>query len=164
MKSFPILIIVIFFISIKSFSQQEPSQLLQEGIAANEARAYGDAVNYLTQYLKSDPQNAVGRYNRAVAYYYLKDFNDAQKDASAAIENNSNYTEAYNIRGLINTALNQLQEAISDFTSAINIDPNYSEAYMNRALFINNRMTIRWQCQILIVHCQLILLCLLLTL
>ncbi len=134
MKFFLTLFIIILFVNINAFSQQEPSQYLNQGIAANDARAYNDAVNYLTQFLNSDPQNAVGLYNRAVAYYYLRDFNNAQKDASAAIENNQNYKEAYNIRGLINAAMNQLSDAISDFTSAINIDPNYAEAYMNRAL------------------------------
>ncbi|MEP7145611.1 MAG: tetratricopeptide repeat protein [bacterium] len=135
MKNFLILSALLFFINTTDiFSQQEPSQYLNEGIAANEARAYEDAVKYLTQYLNSDPQNAVGLYNRAVAYFFLKDFNNAQRDALAAIENNSNYKEAYNILGLTNTALILLPDAVSDFTSAINIDPDYSEAYLNRAL------------------------------
>lgn len=135
MKNFLILSALLFFINTTDiFSQQEPSQYLIKGIAANEARAYNDAVDYLTQYLNSDPQNAVGRYNRAVAYYYLKNFNDAQSDASDAIVSNENYKEAYNIRGRINSALNLLPNAVSDFTSAINIDPTYGEAYLNRAL------------------------------
>jgi len=132
-----IYITTLFLYSIISstvFSQQEPSQYLHEGIAAVQARAYEDAVNYLTQFLQSDPQNTLGNYNRAVAYYFLQNFPEAQRDATTAITNNLNYKEAFNIRGLINTSMQLYQDAISDFTSAINLDPNYGDAFMNRGL------------------------------
>jgi len=135
MKKFYITTLFLYLtIFSTAFSQQEPSQYLHEGIAAVQARAYEDAVNYLTQFLQSQPQNALGNYNRAVAYYFLQNFTEAQRDATTAITNNPSYKEAYNIRGLINTSLQIYPDAISDFTSAINLDPNYGDAFMNRGL------------------------------
>lgn len=130
------ILIILIFLSLNSlsFSQQDPTQYLNEGIAANQARAYSDAIGYLTQFLKSDPQNAIGRFNRAFAYYFTGDFHNALSDATSAIQNSPSYKEAYNLRGLINTALNIFPDAISDFGSAINLDPNYGEAFMNRGL------------------------------
>jgi len=135
MKNIFITILLLYsFIFSSAYSQQEPSQYLNEGIAAVHARAYEDAVKYLSQFLQSYPQNAIGNYNRAVAYYFLQNFTDAQRDATTAIMNDPNYRDAYNIRGLINTSMHLYPDATSDFTSALNIDPNYGEAFLNRGL------------------------------
>ncbi|MBK8981721.1 MAG: hypothetical protein IPM38_05210 [Ignavibacteria bacterium] len=60
----------ILILNGSSFSQQEPSQYLNEGIRSVESGDFSDAVNYLTSYLNSNPQNAVGNYYRAVAYFF----------------------------------------------------------------------------------------------
>lgn len=117
-----------------SFAQMEPSQYLQQGIDAVNAKAFNDAVGFLNQYLDSDPQNTIARYYRALAYYNLRDFENALQDATIAVTNNNMYKEAFNVRGLINTSLSILSDALSDFSSAIFIDPSYAEAYLNRAM------------------------------
>jgi tetratricopeptide (TPR) repeat protein len=129
-----IFLITLTLLCVKNiYSQQEPVVLLSEGIRSVEARDYPDAVNFLTQYLASYPNDAQANYNRAVAYYYLQQYDNALTDANTAITANMNYKNAYDIRGMIKTKMGNYDDAVSDFTYAINIDPDFWDAYINRA-------------------------------
>lgn len=133
-KYFIILSAAFLLYSTQIFSQLEPSQNLQMGVSAVNARDFEEGVKYLTDYLKTVPNDPEGRYNRGIAYYFLKDYPRALQDATVAIGENSLNSPAFNLRGQIYTAMQNYSQAISDFNSAITANANYGDAYMNRAI------------------------------
>ena len=60
------------------------------------------------------------------------DYDGAIVDYNKAIENNLNYTYAYNDRGIVKYILKDYDGAIVDYTKAIEINPNLFKPYYNR--------------------------------
>jgi len=116
------------------FSQLDPKEQLQMGIASFNGREYLEAVKYLTNYLETVSSDKMAMTYRAYSYYYLGNYQDGLADATNAIANDNSYALAHNVRGLIYTAMNNFPEAINDFTEAIFDQPDLAEAYMNRGL------------------------------
>jgi tetratricopeptide (TPR) repeat protein len=69
-----------------------------------------------------------------MVYSKLKNPEEAISYYSKAIENNSDYIEAYNYRGLAKTEQGKYKEAIEDYTKALSIDSTYAMAYYNRGI------------------------------
>lgn len=116
------------------YSQLEPGQNLQMGVSAVNARDFEEGIKYLTDYLKTVPNDPEGRYNRAIAYYFMKDYPRALQDATVAIGENTLNSPAFNLRGQIYTAMQNYSQAISDFNSAVIANADFGDAYLNRAI------------------------------
>jgi len=77
----------------------------------------------------------------SLAYRYsenLRDFENALKWYSKAIELNPKFTRAYFNRGVVHCELNENYKAIADYSKAIEFDPSYVKAYNNRGSVYND--------------------------
>jgi tetratricopeptide (TPR) repeat protein len=100
------------------------------------------------KYRRSDYQNALSDYNKAIeinlnytaAYYFrglikyghLGDFNGALADFNRAIEIQPDYAFAYNLRGeIFYNVLGEPQKAFADYNRAIEILPDFAAAHSN---------------------------------
>jgi regulator of sirC expression with transglutaminase-like and TPR domain len=92
----------------------------------------------ITQKIAAIPQNTTPK---ADDYYILAwqksdvgNYREALAQFDRAIQLKSNYTAAYNDRGLLKEfKLNDIQGALSDYNRAIQSDAKYAGAYINRA-------------------------------
>ena len=66
-----------------------------------------------------------------------KKYPEAVENFSKAIELHSNYSFAYNGRGIANRLLRKADLAMSDFDQSVNIEPNYISAYINRGIMFS---------------------------
>jgi tetratricopeptide (TPR) repeat protein len=71
--------------------------------------------------------------NRAIALHALGRLEEAERDASRAIELRATLARARNIRGLIRVVRKNIEGAIQDFQDATFHDSAYAEAYNNLA-------------------------------
>jgi tetratricopeptide (TPR) repeat protein len=76
----------------------------------------------------------LGYYNRGLAHFQRKLWDNAIADYSRAIEIDPKYTDAYYSRGLIYDNFSQWNQAIADYSKAIEIDPIYIRAYNERSI------------------------------
>ena len=102
-------------------------------LAYNNELDYQYKLENYTKFLKMQPNNAVGHYNRGLVYYELKNYNAAISDYSSAIKINPNYSNAYFNRGLAYDWSENYKAAIADYSSVIKLKPNNDDAYYNRA-------------------------------
>lgn len=82
--------------------------------------------------IKNNTNNAIAYFYRGLAYYNLKNYDQAIKDYSKAIELDSDYAWAYSNRGLVYYDLQNYEQAISDYDKALELNPIYIDAYNNR--------------------------------
>jgi len=135
MKKYLLAFVILYLFNITQiYSQLEPGQNLQMGVSAVNARDFEEGIKYLTDYLKTVPNDPEGRYNRAIAYYFLKDYPRALEDVTVAIGQNTQFSPGFNLRGQIYTAQQNYSSAIADFNSAIIANANFGDAYLNRAI------------------------------
>ena len=69
-------------------------------------------------------------YNRATAYFYLRDHALAIADYDQALRLDPGYARAYNGRAVVYSALGEHARAIENYDRAVRLDPGY---YNNRA-------------------------------
>jgi tetratricopeptide (TPR) repeat protein len=74
----------------------------------------------------------IAYFNRAVAFYYGKDYENSIADLNQAILLDTDFPEAYYNRGNAWAAKSQYDNAISDYSNAVNLKPDYYEALDNR--------------------------------
>ncbi len=72
----------------------------------------------------------------AVAYYERGQYKIALNEAAIAIDADSNYAPAYNIRGLIHMTLLENGEAEDDFRQGLEIDPQDPDTNINYGWFL----------------------------
>ncbi|MBP6748659.1 MAG: tetratricopeptide repeat protein [Xanthomonadaceae bacterium] len=70
-------------------------------------------------------------YNIAQVYSAVRDYNEAIKYYTAAMEMDPRYSEYHNERGSMYLKLGRLDEAIHDFREAIGLSPPYFEVWTN---------------------------------
>ncbi len=75
--------------------------------------------------------------NRGNAFYQKRQYIQAVKEFSKAIEINHDYIEAYYNRGLAYYDLNLFYKAIVDFDMVLMLNPEVREAYLRRGLAYN---------------------------
>jgi Flp pilus assembly protein TadD len=92
------------------------------------------AKNYWDRAIATSPKVAEAYNNRGLAFYNLKQYQEAIKDFSQSIRMKPGYAEALNNRGNAYYELDQYEKARADFDESIKIKPKYSKAHMNRGL------------------------------
>lgn len=78
-------------------------------------------------------EEAVRFFERANFLVSRREYGQAIKFYTEALEKKSDFADAYNNRGLARQQLNEWQAARKDFDLALENDPEYHEAYYNRA-------------------------------
>ena len=85
-------------------------------------------------------------YNRgSLKSKRFRDFDGALSDLNLAIKIYPKYENAYIVRGIVKTSLDDYNGAISDYTKAIDLNADNALAYYNRAAvkakYLRNRKT-----------------------
>jgi tetratricopeptide (TPR) repeat protein len=92
------------------------------------------AIDYYTEAIEQDPNDAKAYFNRGHAYDATGQYDFAIADFSEAIEIDPKLATAYFNRGVSYHRIGQDDQAISDYTRAIEIDPNLAVVYVNRGV------------------------------
>lgn len=92
-----------------------------------------EAIDYLTEAIRLEPDNKSAYLLRGGAYYKLKKDNLAVGDYSNAIKLDPDNARTYALRGFAYGALGQYQSAIADFDKAISLKPDKASYYQGRA-------------------------------
>ena len=87
--------------------------------------------NNSSQIVRNTATTAVWYFEAGNNSYAAGKYEEAVDNYSNAIAFNSDYSEAFNARGLAYEQLEQYDEAMNDFRSATELDPFSAEAYLN---------------------------------
>jgi len=82
---------------------------------------------------------AKARTELAASYFERAQYGVALEEVAKAIRADSGYAPAYNVRGLVNMALQDDEEAESDFKRSLRLDSGYSDARNNYGWFLCQR-------------------------
>lgn len=90
------------------------------------------AIEYYTQAIAYQPQNATAYYHRGKIYADRGKSQLALADLSQAIQLNPQNADAYYQRGNLRLELSDRQGAKADYTQVLQRDPNFTPAWVNR--------------------------------
>ncbi|MFP5269898.1 tetratricopeptide repeat protein [Coleofasciculus sp.] len=90
------------------------------------------AIQYYTQAIAYQPQNATAYYHRGKIYADRGKSQLALADLSQAIQLNPQNADAYYQRGNLRLELSDRQGAKADYTQVLQRDPNFTPAWVNR--------------------------------
>ncbi|XP_072286726.1 serine/threonine-protein phosphatase 5 [Pyxicephalus adspersus] len=91
---------------------------------------YDRAVQYYTEAITLDPNNAIYYGNRSLAYLRTECYGYALADASRAIQLDAKYIKGYYRRAASNMALGKLKAALKDYETVVKVRPNDKDAQM----------------------------------
>ncbi|MCP6758595.1 MAG: tetratricopeptide repeat protein [Fischerella sp. CENA71] len=117
--------------------QLSAESLISLGGAKAQKGDYQGAIAAYEEALQINPSHPDAYFQRAVAYYDLKNYQAAFEDLNQVVRLTPNSSVAYMNRGLTQDLLQRNQEAIRDYSKAINLNPNYAAAYLNRGAIKN---------------------------
>jgi len=95
---------------------------------------YQREIRNYDKVIRSQPDDYLAYFNRAVAYAKIGQYQNAIRDYNTAIRLKPDYIEAYNNRGNIYGRHGEYKLAIEDFTKVIALNPRHFKAYHNRGL------------------------------
>ena len=122
MKQF-ITAIILFFLSLNSFSQVDTDRVMIIGKNALYFEDYVLAIQYFNQVISAKPYLAVPYYFRAVSKFMLDDFKGAEEDASECLTRNPYYTAAYQLRGAARQNQEKYDLAATDYQRSLEFFP-----------------------------------------
>lgn len=94
--------------------------------------------------IKANDYRAAARLELATAYYSQRQYGAALQEVKQALALYPQYLQAYNMMGLVETALGNNKEAETAFQTALSMDPRDGDTHNNYGLFLcqNNRYTV----------------------
>ena len=109
---------------------QKAMALWQNGRYKNPAKA----IQYWGHAISQKRNTAEAYNNRRLAYYDLKQYQEAVKDYDRAIKPDPGYVAAFNNRGNSYYESAEYQLALTDFNQSLQLEPEYAKAHFNRGL------------------------------
>jgi tetratricopeptide (TPR) repeat protein len=91
-------------------------------------------IQYYSKSIETNPSFSPAFYNRGIAYYEQKQFEEAIADFNQALKLEPRSALAFFYRGICQMELNDYQRAIESFTLTVSLDPRPSKALLNRGL------------------------------
>lgn len=128
-----VFIVMTLYCISPSRAQYNVDRLLLSGRVALHYEDYVLSIQYFNQAISQKPFLWEPWQLRAIAKYYLDDWQGAEMDASEAISRNPYITSLYDLRGISRIRQELYVEAIEDYTKAIVLDPNNQNYWYNRA-------------------------------
>ena len=122
MKQF-ITALILFFISLNSYSQVDTDRVMIIGKNALYFEDYVLAIQYFNQVITAKPYLAEPYYFRAVSKFMLDDFKGAEEDASECLMRNPYYTSAYQLRGAARQNQEKYELAATDYQRSLEFYP-----------------------------------------
>ncbi|MFD1140468.1 tetratricopeptide repeat protein [Larkinella insperata] len=112
---------------------------LAEGRALMQQGKFREAIQPLNDAINTDGGNFEAFNSRAVAYFELKDYENALLDYDQAIKLSPDFYKPYYNRAKLKTARGETDPALRDFSEAIRRAPDISDIYLDRGqLFANS--------------------------
>ncbi|MFY0645023.1 MAG: tetratricopeptide repeat protein [Bacteroidia bacterium] len=111
----------VLLISLNSFAQHGTHLLIKANKASLEKR-YDEAIGYYSQYIKLNPKDFRGYFNRGTTEYNAGKHSDGIADFSTCLMLNPIYKEAYYYRGKCKEAIRAYDKAVQDFTHVLSYD------------------------------------------
>lgn len=115
-------------------AQYKVERLLLSGRVALYYEDYVLSIQYFNQAISQKPWQWEPWQLRAVAKFYLEDWQGAEADASKSIELNPYVLSLYDLRGMSRIRQNKFDDAIADYSSAIKMQPDNQNFWYNRAV------------------------------
>ena len=101
-------------------------------VTADRVVPYEQALDYYTDEIRANPNNAAAYTGRGHIWRAKKEYDIAIADFGDAIRIDPKYPTAYTGRGNVWYDKNEYEKALGDLGEAIRIDPKYALAYNNR--------------------------------
>lgn len=92
-----------------------------------------EAASYYAEHLRNHPTSAWAYRNRAMAWLYKGELENALKDYSEAIRLDPRDSITYTDRGMAWYYKGEFDNALNDYTEAVRLDPQYGGGYNGRA-------------------------------
>ncbi len=131
-------VIALLFVLYSSSAKSEDTEYCYMGLEAHESGNYELAINSYTRCIDLGDLTvsnlAAAYFNRANAYYDMRDYDQAILDYDDAIRLDLSAADAYTNRGLAYIQKDNHRQAIREFDMAISADPGFFPAYHNRCL------------------------------
>ena len=115
-------------------AQYNVERLLISGRIALHYEDYVLSIQYFNQAISQKPHLWEPWQLRAIAKFYLDDWQGAENDATQAIERNPYITTLYDLRGISFIRQKDYDSAIADYTKAITLDSGNRGYWYNRAV------------------------------
>ncbi len=117
-------IVLTLLIAFTSFTiqAQTGTELLIKANRATLERRYPEAINLYNQYIKLNPQDFRGYFNRGTTQYNAGQYQSAIQSFDKTLSLNPIYKEAYYYRGQCNARLNNHNLAIKDYSHVLQND------------------------------------------
>jgi len=112
--------------------QQSADNYYKLGLEYYLKNEYDKAIEYLTEAIKLEPDNALYYKDRGISYDWLKEYEKAIMDHSRAIELEPDNAQYYNSRGVSHNWNKEYGKAIADHSKAIELEPDNAEYYNER--------------------------------
>lgn len=106
-----------------AFAQEGQDYLIKANRASLERR-YDEAIFYYSEFIKLNPKDFRGYFNRGTTEYNAGKLRDAVSDFSKCLNLNPIYKEAFYYRAKCHEALNQNSKAVEDYTHILVKDSN----------------------------------------
>lgn len=122
MKQF-ITALIVFFISLNSYSQVDTDRVMIIGKNALYFEDYVLAIQYFNQVISAKPYLAEPYYYRAVSKFMLDDFKGAEEDGTECLIRNPYYTAAYQLRGAARQNQEKYELSATDYQRSLEFYP-----------------------------------------
>jgi len=107
--------------------------LINRGAAMGAIGRMQESIQDLTDGLKLNPDNKNGYFNRSIAYFNSKKYEEALADYKSYLQYDPYNANIWYESGMLQRSLNRGPEAIGSLTKAIDLNPQFGLAYMERA-------------------------------
>jgi tetratricopeptide (TPR) repeat protein len=128
-----ILILLVVGVVVLTAGSGWTEDLLEEGLAAQRAKNYPQAVELLGKYLKKYPHSPEAWEARAKALAALKRYSEALRDLDMGLSFNPRDIAMMLAKGKIQGQMERPRDAIATFTRVLDLEPGNTEALKGRA-------------------------------
>lgn len=111
---------------LKAYAASHPEDadaMLRCANALQDARMYGEAIDYYRRYLERNPSNVNARVDLGVCYFDLDDFTPAIKEMEEAVRLQPNHQLGTFNLGIVNLKAGNQAKAMEWFRKAVTLDP-----------------------------------------
>jgi serine/threonine protein kinase/predicted Zn-dependent protease len=117
-------------------SQWDNSDLYAQASLLVEQGRYGQALKWLAELLRNDPQFYMGWYLNALCHEELGRYHDAETDWTVCITLQPNFERgwAFFCRGSLRLKAGRIVDAKADLNEALRLNPHFTHALINRSV------------------------------
>jgi formylglycine-generating enzyme required for sulfatase activity/Tfp pilus assembly protein PilF len=130
----PVILVILYFTLNARFRSLKTSKNISPSESVSRLESISQPAAPVSQSASPAKEDADVYYNRGLAYYQNKAFDQAITALTEAIRLNPSYSEAFFKRGDAYDEKENYDHAIKDYTEAIRLNPNYATAYNYRGL------------------------------